>query len=82
MRRVGEAHAINRHLKNVSTLRLRLRRSQREAVLNFDPSGLVAKFVLLDGRTMLRNTYATLSTHLKLPVCLANGVPPTNRSLA
>jgi hypothetical protein len=42
VRRVGEAHAINRHLKTVSTLRLRLRRSQREAALNFDPSGLVA----------------------------------------
>ena len=82
MRRVGEAHAINRHLKTVSTLRLSYAARRELAVLNFDPSGLVAKFVLLDGRTKVRNTYATLSTHLKLPICLANGCSPTNRSLA
>ena len=42
-------------------LRLRLSRSQREAVLNSDPSGLGGSIVLRDGRTMLRNKYATLS---------------------
>jgi hypothetical protein len=38
-----------------------------EAVLNFDSSGLVAKFVLLDGGTMLRNKYATLSNQQRKP---------------
>ena len=69
MCRVGEAHAINRHLKTMSrsALRLRLRRSQREAVLNSDPSGLGGYIVLLDGRTMLRNQYATLSNQQRKP---------------
>jgi hypothetical protein len=48
-------------------LRLRLSRSQREAVLNSDPSGLGGSIVLLDGRTILRNKYATLSYQQRKP---------------
>jgi len=37
------------------------------AVLNSDPSGLGGYIVWLDGRTMLRNKYATLSNQQREP---------------
>src|SRR5262249_7059718 len=37
------------------------------AILNFESSGLVAKFVWLDGGTTLRNLYATLSNQQRKP---------------
>jgi uncharacterized protein YceH (UPF0502 family) len=48
-------------------LRLRQSRSQREAVLNSDPSGLGGSIGLLDGRTMLGNECATLSNQQRKP---------------
>jgi hypothetical protein len=38
-----------------------------EAILNSDPSGLSRYVVLLDGRTLLRNEYATLSNQQRKP---------------
>ena len=38
-----------------------------EAILNSDPSGLSRYFVVLDGRTLLRNEYATLSNQQRKP---------------
>jgi hypothetical protein len=46
---------------------LRLSRSQSEAALNSDPSDLGGSIVLLDGRTILRNKYATLSYQQRKP---------------
>ncbi len=57
---------MDEHLRRFA-LRLRLGRSHREAVLNSDPTSLGGHIMLLDGQTMLRNQYATLSNQQRKP---------------
>ena len=58
--------ATNEHLRRFA-FRPRLGRSLSEAVLNSDPSGLGGYIVLLDGPTILRHKYATLSYQQRKP---------------